>query len=180
MTEANSNSPGHPGMPARWTSSAKSGIGTAVSHQSRVWFTISHGIIDEVYYPNLDQADTRDLEFLVADGSAFFSEEKRDCEHEIVQAHQDVPFYRLSNTCKRSRYRISKTVVTDPRRDVLLQQVRFEPLKGKLTDYGLYALLAPHIGNRGYGNSGWAGMYKGSPMLFASDWGRTLAISARP
>ena len=131
-------------MPARWTSSAKSGIGTAVSHQSRVWFTISHGIINEVYHPNLDQANTRDLGFLVADGAAFFSEEKRDCEHEIVQPHKDIPFFRLSNTCKHLRYRISKTVVTDPRRDVLVQQVQFEPLKGKLTDYGLYALLAAH------------------------------------
>lgn len=177
MTEANPNAPGHPGMPPRWTSSAKSGIGTAVSHQSRVWFTISHGIIDEVYYPNLDQADTRDLGFLVADGSAFFSEEKRDCEHEIAQVHNYAPCYRLSNTCKRSRYRINKTVVTDPRRDALLQRVRFEPLKGKLTDYGMYALLATHIGNRGYGNNGWAGTYKGIPMLFAQRNGTALALA---
>ena len=177
MTETESNAPGHPGMPARWTSSAKSGIGTTVSHQSRVWFTISHGIIDEVYYPNLDQADTRDFEFLVADGSAFFSEEKRDCNHAIVQVHRDVPFYRLTNTCKHFRYRISKTVLTDPKRDVLVQKVRFEPLKGKLTDYGLYALLAPHIGNCGYGNNGWAGTYKGIPMLFASRGSVALALA---
>ena len=122
MTEANPNAPGHPGMPPQWTSSAKNGIGTAVSPQSRVWFTISHGIIDEVYYPNLDQANTRDLGFLVADGSTFFSEEKRDCKHEITQVHKDVPCYYLNSTCKRSRYGITKTVITDPRRDVLLQR----------------------------------------------------------
>jgi glucoamylase len=164
MTEANPNAPGHPGRPPRWTSSAKSGIGTAVSPQSRVWFTISHGIIDEVYYPNLDQATTRDLGFLVADGSNFFSEEKRDCKHKIAQVHKDVPGYRLNSTCKRSRYGITKTVITDPGRNVLLQRVRFEPLKGKLIDYGMYALLAPHIDNRGYGNNGWVGTYKGIPM----------------
>jgi glucoamylase len=177
MTKTNPNTSGHPGMPARWTSSAKSGIGTAISHQSRIWFTISHGIINEVYHPNLDQANTRDLGFLVADGAKFFSEEKRDCHHEIAQPHKDVPFFRLSNTCKHLRYRISKTVVTDPRRDVLVQKVRFEPLKGKLTDYGLYALLAPHIGNRGYGNNGWIGTYKGTPMLFASRNGTALALA---
>jgi glucoamylase len=177
MTEANPNALGHPGRSPRWTSSAKSGIGTAVNSQSRVWFTISHGIIDEVYYPNLDQATTRDLGFLVADGSAFFSEEKRDCEHEIVQVYKDVPGYRLNNTCKRSRYGITKTVITDPRRNVLLQRVHFEPLKGKLIDYGLYALLAPHIGNRGYGNNGWVGTYKGIPMLFARRKGTALALA---
>ena len=29
--------PGWPGIPARWTSSAKTGVGTAVSRDSRVW-----------------------------------------------------------------------------------------------------------------------------------------------
>jgi glucoamylase len=41
--------PGRPGLEPRWTSSAKSGVGTAVDSGSRVWFTISHGIVNEVY-----------------------------------------------------------------------------------------------------------------------------------
>ena len=41
--------PGQPGIPPRWTSSAKSGVGTALNNASRVWFTLSHGILDEVY-----------------------------------------------------------------------------------------------------------------------------------
>jgi hypothetical protein len=65
--------PGWPGIPARWTSSAKTGIGTAVSRDSRVWFTLSHGIINEVYYPRIDQACTRDLGFIVTDGQSYFS-----------------------------------------------------------------------------------------------------------
>jgi len=48
--------PGWPGIPARWTSSAKSGVGTALTARSRVWFTLSHGILNEVYYPRIDQA----------------------------------------------------------------------------------------------------------------------------
>jgi Glucodextranase, domain N len=46
--------PGWPGIPARWTSSAKSGLGTAVSRDSRVWFTLGHGILNEVYYPRIE------------------------------------------------------------------------------------------------------------------------------
>ena len=46
--------PGWPGIPARWTSSAKSGVGTALGAGSRVWFTISHGILNEIYYPSVD------------------------------------------------------------------------------------------------------------------------------
>ena len=169
--------PGAPGIPPRWTSSAKSGVGTAASEQSRVWFTLSHGIVNEVYYPTIDQANTRDLGFLVADGSSFFSEEKRHTTSEISPLAQGVPAYRLTNTCNQGRYRIVKTIVTDPQRDVLLQQVRFEPLQGSLSDYSLYALLAPHIGNHGLGNDGWAGDYKGIPMLFAERKKTALALA---
>ena len=46
--------PGHPGIAPRWTSSAKSGVGTATRMSSRVWFTLSHGILNEIYYPHPD------------------------------------------------------------------------------------------------------------------------------
>src|SRR5947208_12388970 len=77
------NAPGWPGIAPRWTSSAKEGVGTSASYQSRVWFTISHGILNEVYYPRIDQANTRDMEFLVVDGDEYFSEEKRDTNRRI-------------------------------------------------------------------------------------------------
>src|SRR6266550_2971088 len=71
-----SAAPGWPGIAPRWTSSAKEGVGTSATYQSRVWFTISHGILNEVYYPRIDQANTRDMELLVADGDQYFSEQK--------------------------------------------------------------------------------------------------------
>ena len=83
--------PDHPGIPPRWTSSAKRGVGTAISEKSHLWFTLSHGIVDEVYYPRIDQANTRDFELLVADGDEFFSEEKRDTVSEIRQLQTGVP-----------------------------------------------------------------------------------------
>ena len=63
--------PGWPGIPARWTSSAKDGVGAALSERSRVWFTISHGIVNEIYYPRVDQACVRDLGLIVTDGGSF-------------------------------------------------------------------------------------------------------------
>ncbi len=52
----NQFAPGGPGILARWTSSAKTGVGTALSNKSHVWFTLSHGIFNEIYYPRIDQA----------------------------------------------------------------------------------------------------------------------------
>jgi glucoamylase len=159
--------PGYPGIPPTWTSSAKSGVGTAISGRSRVWFTLSHGIINEVYYPSVDQANTRDLGLLVSDGADFVSEEKRHTNHRVEYLGDGVPGYRLTNTCAAGRYRIEKVVITDPDRDVLLQKITFTPLQGRLTDYKLFVLLAPHIDNRGSENHGWVGDYKGMPALFA-------------
>src|SRR4051794_29202561 len=118
------NAPGWPGIPPRWTSSAKSGLGTSITH-SHVWFTLSHGILNEIYYPRLDSACTRDLGLIVTDASGYFSEEKRDAECEISRRAEGVPAYRLINTSRDGRYRIEKEVITDPRADVVLQRIRF-------------------------------------------------------
>ncbi len=177
MNDTGCAAPGWPGIPSRWTSSAKSGVGTALSPNSRVWFTLSHGIFDEIYYPRVDQACTRDLGLIVTDGQAFFSEEKRHTTSQVAYLVQGVPAYRLTNTCGQGRYRIQKEILADPRRDTLLQFTRFTPIQGALEDYHLYVLLAPHLGNRGSDNTAWVGDYKGVPMLFAERAGNALALA---
>ena len=176
--ESDMFAPGWPGIPARWTSSAKSGLGTAVSRDSRVWFTLSHGILNEIYYPRVDHACTRDLGFIVTDGQTYFSEEKRDARSETSQLALGVPAYEIRNTAVDGGYRIEKEVLTDPWRDVVLQRVRFVPLRGRLGDFRLYALLAPHLSNRGSGNTAWVGDYKGTPMLMAERDNFALALAA--
>jgi glucoamylase len=176
MTEF-SDAPGWPGSEPRWTSSAKSGVGTSLSHTSRVWFTISHGIFNEIYYPRLDLACTRDMGLIVTDGSGYFSEEKRHAASSVSYLSEGVPAYRLVNTCRQGRYRIEKEIVADPARDAVLQQTRFTPLRGDLKDYLVHVLLSPHLGNRGRGNTAWIGDYKGVPMLFAQREAFTLALA---
>jgi glucoamylase len=176
VDENNLSAPGWPGIPPTWTSSAKSGVGTALNPVSHVWFTISHGIFNEIYYPRLDTVCIRDLELIITDGDQFFSEEKRNTDHQIELFSDGVPAYRLVNTCVQNRYRIEKEIVADPWRDCVLQQTRFTPIKGEIQDYRLYVLLAPHLGNQGKGNTAWIGDYKGVPMLFAERNGYALAL----
>jgi glucoamylase len=172
--------PGWPGIPPRWTSAAKSGIGTALNHHSRVWFTFSHGILNEVYFPRVDQACTRDLGLLITDGHSYFSEEKRHCTFENVAIEPGVPAYNLTSTARDGRYRIQKQIFCDPYRNVVLQRIRFQPLQGQLADYRCYALLSPHLANWGRANTGWASDYKGHPMLFASRDNIALAFACSP
>ncbi|MBI2862414.1 MAG: glucan 1,4-alpha-glucosidase [Chloroflexi bacterium] len=169
---------GWPGIPPRWTSSAKTGVGTSLSLNSLVWFTLSHGIVNEIYYPRVDQACIRDLGLIITDGRGFFSEEKRHSNTQVTYITEGVPAYRLVNTCKQSHYRIEKEITADPQRDVMLQRTQFVPLQGVLEDYHLFVLLAPHLGNRGTGNTAWVGDYKGVPMLFAERDGNALALAS--
>ncbi|MBB4569717.1 glucan 1,4-alpha-glucosidase [Rhizobium leucaenae] len=169
--------PGAPGIEPRWTSSDKSAVGTAISTASNVWFTASHGILNEIYAPRLDMACVRDFGFMVtADG--YFSEEKRDADHSVQAIEDGVPAFRLVNTSRDGRYRITKTVLSDPDREVVLQDLRFEALIGNLSDYRLHALVAPHLVNGGSDNTGWYADFKGRPMLFAEGSGRSLAVAA--
>jgi glucoamylase len=177
MEPETTTAPGHPGIPPRWTSSAKTGVGTALSPLSRVWFTLSHGILNEVYYPRLDQACTRDLGLLVTDGETFFSEEKRHTHSQLERAAPGIPAFRLTNTCLDGRYQIIKEIITDPKREVLLQRIRFTPQLDSPSGYHLYVLLAPHLGNRGMNNTAWVGDYKGIPMLLAEGNGSALAMA---
>jgi glucoamylase len=146
---------GSPGMAPRWTSSAKEGLGTAHSAGSRIWFTVSHGIVNEIYFPTVDQPNTRDFEFLISDSETFCHEEKRDLDHLVEYPDHNSLFYRLTNSERNGRYRVVKEILTDPERPVLLIHVLLdvldESLRGKLK---LYALLAPHIAKYGAGNSG--------------------------
>ncbi|MDD2877237.1 MAG: glucan 1,4-alpha-glucosidase [Acidiphilium sp.] len=170
--------PGAPGLPPRWTSSAKDGVGTALSPRSAVWFTHSHGILDEIYYPRVDQACTRDCGLIVTDGipGGLFVEEKRGTISEPRRLADGVPLFTIRNSCMQARFVIEKRIVSDPIHDCVLQHIKLIPAAG-VGNLRLFVLLAPHLVNGGAHNTGWAGSYKGARMLFASGDGTSLALA---
>src|SRR5215217_7792872 len=137
--------PGAPGAPANWTTGNKQGLGTSVSTRSKVWYTLSDGALSEVYFPRGDSADVRSLEFAVTDGTSFVDRESEDTDHAVRLADARSLTYEQINTAKSGRYRITKTYVTDTRRDTVLMRVTFEPLVAG--DYRLFALYDPAVGN---------------------------------
>ncbi|MEO7358837.1 MAG: glycoside hydrolase family 15 protein [Gemmatimonadaceae bacterium] len=169
--------PGWPGIEPRWTSAAKSAVGTAIGDGSRVWFTTSHGILNEIYYPEIDTACLRDAEFLVTAADGFFSEEKRDCTHAVDWLTAGVPAIVMRNSCVQGRYEILKRFCTSPDYDVVMQHLQFTPHEGALGDYRVTLLLSPHLGNHGAGNTGWLGSHKNQEILFASRAGLVMAVA---
>ena len=164
--------------PARWTTGAKSGVGTATAPRSRIWFTIARGAITEIYYPTVDQANTRELRLVMVDDDGLV--DGGDVSLEPIA--EGVPGYHVRTRLRRRAMQgndavdvgvLHQTVVTDDERPVLVTRLRLEAP----ASMRLYALFQPHLANQGSGNDGWLGRYKGVPMLFARRGARSLALA---
>jgi len=156
MPQPQQNAPGAPGSDPRWSSSAKDGIGTAYHTSSQLWFTLSHGIVNEVYFPYADTPNIRDLQFLITDGETFCHEERRDLDHLTEYPEKNALLYRITNTDRQGRYRIIKEIIGEPHSSVLLIHARLDILDPKLHGkMRLFALLAPHLKGTGQNNSAW-------------------------
>lgn len=169
---------GRPGVEPKWTSSSKEGIGTALSESSPVWFTLAYGILNEIYYPRVDNANTRDAQYLITDGKTFFHEEKRDLHHHLEYADERALHFRQTNSDHGGRYRIIKETLTDAQAPVVLVRTRYEALQPGAKNYSLFVLVAPHLGNQGMGNNGRAMTIDGRECLVAERSGTALAIVA--
>lgn len=141
------DAPGAPGGGSAWTTGAKQGLGTSTTVQSKVWYTIAQGIVTEVYYPEVDVPNVQDLQLVVTDGSSFVDLERDATNHQLQLLDPRALTYRQINTDRSNRYRITRTVVTDPDRPVVLMETRFEALAGG--PYQVYVLYNPSLNNSG-------------------------------
>ncbi len=155
---------GAPGTPPTWSSSDKDFVTTALG-RSRLWATVGHGVINEVFWPSTGQPQIRDLSFYLV-GKAGFVDLKRERRYTLETPSPGVPLVTISHGG--NDYRLILEVVPDPLRDVLL--VHFE-LAGP---YQLVAILAPHLGGTGKGNTAWVE----DQALLAERGDRALALLA--
>ncbi|MHB8302320.1 MAG: glycoside hydrolase family 15 protein [Acidobacteriaceae bacterium] len=169
---------GAPGLPPRWTSSEKDTVGTAYSGASRVWYTISHGILNEIYYPTIDRPQVRDLGFLIGDGETFFHEEKRDLDHTFEYIDPEALAVRIIGRDRQGRYTLTKEIISDPHQSTVLVHVRIEGEEDFLDRIQAYALLAPHVEVGGAGNSARVMDVGGNRVLLAWKDITSLAMAA--
>lgn len=137
---------GQPGIPPTWTTSDKDAVGTALG-ASRLWYTVGHGILNEVYWPATGQPQLRDLGFIVA-GPDFWVEVKRAARYHLVRERATDPFLRIVHA--HDRFRLVLDVVPDPKRDALLLGYDLDGAESRL-----YVLVAPHLGGSGRDNTAW-------------------------
>ncbi len=169
---------GAPGVDPRWTSSEKDTVSTAYAASSRVWFTVSHGTLNEIYYPTIDRPQTRDMELLFSDGETFLHEEKRDLDYDFHYIDNTAPAVRVTASDLKGRYTVTKEFITDPHHPVVLMNVKISGDKEILSRLKCYALLAPHLNGGGAGNSARSIDVAGRRCLLAWKGGTMLAMGA--
>jgi len=135
-------------------------------------------VITEVYYPTVDRAQLRDLQYLITDGEHFFHEEKRHLRSRVERLSSHALGYRVTNADPEGRYSISKDVITDPHLPCVLQRTRLIGDPQFLSRLQLYALCAPHLEGGGRGNNAYVVEAAGRQILAAEKGGTWLALAA--
>ncbi len=169
---------GAPGLEPRWTSSRKDAVSTAYAASSRVWFTLSHGTLNEIYYPTIDRPQTRDMELLFTDGETFFQEEKRTFTYDFHYIDEDAPCVRVTATDPMGRYTVTKEFISDPHHPVVLMNVKITGEEELLSRLKCYPLLAPHLNGGGAGNSARSIEVAGQRAILAWKGNTSLAMGA--
>ena len=161
--QAQTLAPGAPGKDAQWATAGKQGVGTSVSLESKIWFTLAQGALTEVYYPDVTLANVHKLEFVVVNPKTKKVEtETADATHQIKVLRPDSLTFQQINQAKSGAWKITKTYTTDVERDSVLIDVQFE---SKNNDLNLYVYYDPSIGNSGMGDTAGAD----AAILFAED-----------
>ena len=169
---------GGPGVQPRWTSSRKDAVATAYAASSRIWFTTSHGILNEIYYPTIDRPQTRDMELLFTDEISFFHEDKRDLDYDFHYIDENALAIRATASDRGGRYKVVKEFITDPHHPVVLMNVKITGDPATLAKLKCYALLAPHLDGGGAGNSARSLDLAGERCMLAWKNGVALAFGA--
>ena len=158
---------GAPGIHPRWTRSAKDVVCTAYSSVSKVWFTASNGVLNEIYFPTIDQPQIRDLQFLITDGETFFHDERRHLISKTEYLSDCGLGVRIQSHDPDERYSIVKEALADPHQATVVLRITLEGDPDLLKKLHMYAILAPHLGVGGWNNTGNVTQINGHEFLTA-------------
>ena len=109
-----------------WEPADKQAFGTAHDLRSKVWFTLGSTGMDEAYWPRIDRPAVRSLDLKVGGEpeSAIATGQVTPSDPRSLTPQQVV-------TARDGAWRITKTYVTDPARDVVLIDVDVRSLNGR-------------------------------------------------
>ena len=137
-----------PGAVSHFDLARKDCLGTAADRQSKVWYTVAGGVLSDVYSPTIDNTNIETMQYLVTDGQSGTDLQSRDTTYSVRATDGSGMACEVTSTAKSGRYRIVTSYVTDPARDAVVMQVRFQPTVPGLR---LYVRLDGSVNGNGGG-----------------------------
>jgi len=110
---------------------SKQVIGTAYEPSgsaSPLWFTLTGGIITEIFYPTINQPQVGELQFIVTDGKNIYSEQYRDTDSQVRYQDEGL-VVQVTGKDRNWNYTYSQEIFSDTASPVLRIRTHFEWLK---------------------------------------------------
>jgi glucoamylase len=149
---AQGSAPGAPGAAATWNEPSVTGFADSLGANSKVWYTIGDGELENAFYPETDTPGTFGLQYAVTDGSTFTSLETTGTTHTTTLLNNSSLVWQQVNTATNGDFTITKTYIADPNRPVIDVQTTFTNTSGG--PLKLYVDYHPQLDNDGMGNTG--------------------------
>jgi glucoamylase len=162
------------GADAHWLTAAKNGFGASNTLSSKVWFTLTEGVLSEVFYPTVDVPNVQCLQLIVVTPDGKVETELEDTNHALGPVDGRSLSFTQINTAKSGAYVISKTYVTDSQQNTLLIRISF--VVRSSGSFKLYVYYDPSLANSGMHDSAWSE----EDALVANDGNTATALISSP
>lgn len=132
---------------------SKQVIGTAYEESgsaSPLWFTLTGGMITELFYPTVNQPQLGELQFIVTDGKDFFSEQRKDTISQVFYEDEGLTI-RVTGKDRSRSYTYTQEIFSDSASPVLRIRTHFQWLTAGLRVFVIYK---PTIHGKSEGNLG--------------------------
>lgn len=169
-----------PAIPAvpYWTVGRNDAIVTARNTTSKVWADILHGSIGETYYPTINVADSRTIEFIVVHNGHAVPVSAMTHQYSLVNSKALA--VNIVNTPPSNAYQLDETIFTNPQANAIVMEYHLKIRSGPLSAYHLYVFSNPHLNNLGLANKGTFSLVQHRTVLEAYNGRVSSAIMSSP
>jgi hypothetical protein len=92
--------------------------------RTRLWFTIAEGMLTEIFYPCVDLAQIKELNFIIGDGQGFWTDLRGIADYEVEEPAPGVPALTIRH--RHDRFCLISKICADPLRDVVLVDLQLQ------------------------------------------------------